>query len=416
MHNYISAIETIMANLPEPQIETRRFDDAIDFILAQNIISSENIPPFANSAMDGFALIDEIEDISVGSEFDVVGEVAAGNVFSGTFESGQAVYITTGAPVPDGTTAIVPIEDTEKISDTRIRITKAPKQQAHIRYPGEDVQNGQTVFEPGTKITPAHVGMLATLGKTSIEVFRRPEVAFLATGSELVSADEQPGPGQIRNSNSPTILSQIRSLGCPLIDLGVAKDERQDLHSKLTSEPLPDVLVTAAGVSMGEYDYVSEVLNQLGMETIFWKVSIKPGKPLVFGRIGKTIYFGLPGNPVSASVVFEQFVAPALRLMSGQHQAFMPLYEASIMGKIKGAGKRLLFARGKLEMDGKNWLVRSAGSQGSHVISALAASNCFIFIAPGQSLEDGDRAVVQPFVAEGISWEKFSRAFSELLS
>ncbi len=419
MLNYIEALEIIWKHIPQPVPVETSLENALEGYLAEPVTSAEHIPSFSNSAMDGFAVRSEdVRAVSAENpiKLNVVGKALAGKPWTGELAKGQAVYITTGAPVPENADCVIQVENTRAADEESVEIITPGKKGLNIRYPGEDVRAGQTVFAKHEKINPGHIGLLATLGITRPKIFRKPTVAYLSTGDELVQPDQQPGEGQIRNSNTALIRAQVQQLGSRFIDLGIASDNEQDLEQKLTFDEKPDILLTAAGVSMGEYDLVGKVLEKIGLETVFWKVAIKPGKPLLFGKLNSTLYFGLPGNPVSAAVVFLQFVAPVIRCLSGSLTPFIKPVAAIAEDTFKNAPQRLNFARGICTCCNNGWRVRSAGGQGSHVLSGLAASNCLVMVPAQKKIEPGDEVPVQLPAGDLITLEDFKQAFAGLLS
>lgn len=417
MLSYTAAINQIFERLPDPVEELRNMDQAADHYLAEDIFSEVVLPGFDNSAMDGYAI--KAAD-TAGAEPDapvklrIAGQAPAGHPFQGHLRSGQAVYINTGAVIPEGANAVIPVEDVEIIAEKEILVKREILAGYQIRFAGEEIQKGQQALKKHQYVSAACIGLLAALGKTKTNVFKKPSVGFLATGDELVQPDQEPGPGQIRNSNTYLIKTLVTNGGYDFYDYGIARDEKSSIIAKLTGQALPDVLITSAGVSMGEHDLVIEALETLGLKVQFWKVAVKPGKPLVFGLIGKTLFFGLPGNPVSGAVVFTRFVEPVLRAISGDPEPFESLYKATAGDEFKPTAGRLHFARGiAAYQDG--WRVKSAGMQGSHILTSLARSNCFVMIPPDRKIEKGDEVYIQVSGSERMGLEEFNRSFSLLL-
>jgi molybdopterin molybdotransferase len=418
MISFTEALKLVLAQvspLPETPVG---LGQAGGYYLAGDIGSDIDLPMTDNSAMDGYAV--KSADTARASRhvpvrLQLIGTVPAGHPYNGRLEKGQALYIATGGTIPDGADAVVPVEETSQESEEIVHIFKEAHPSDHIRFAGEDVRKGETVLPQHSFLGPSQLGILASAGAARIRVFKRPEVAFLATGDELIETAGKPQPGQVRNSNAIVIGNLVKGLGCRFNDLGIAGDTGKALLDKLKGVTLPEVLVTSAGVSMGRYDIVADVLKSLGLEVLFWKVAIKPGKPLVFGKIGRTLYFGLPGNPVSADVVFRLFVEPALLRMAGAMNIIPVIFEAKIRDRIKATRGRLNFARGICWYD-KGWHVKTTGRQGSHITSGMALANCLILTAPDQPAAPGDIVRVQ--MLEGLRTDPVAalKAFSEWLS
>ena len=298
------ARDKILSKIKFKGVEKVSLDQALGRVLVEDVVSQINNPPLDNSAMDGYALI--ASDIKSATpekpvQLEVVEEIAAGYEAKGTLKPGQAMRIMTGAPIPPGANAVLMQEDTEKKSGSILCMDKADDQE-NIREAGEDVKIGETVIKKGAPLTPAHIGMLAVVGRSQIAVSQRPTVAILSTGDEILELDEVPKGPQIFNSNGHMLAAQIKSAGGIPIYLGIAKDTEEDLMEKFTWALKADIVVSSGGVSVGDYDLVKSSLKKMGQEMLFWKVAMKPGKPLAFGRIGETPIFGLPGNPVSSFV------------------------------------------------------------------------------------------------------------------
>jgi len=413
MLNYIDAIEKIFSSLPELGTERRKLPEANGYFLAEKIASPLDLPAFDNSAMDGYALrsVDtEPANNESPARLRITGESLAGHQFDKKLKQGECAYITTGAVIPKGADAVIPVENIEDNSKDEILINEPVKKYDNIRFAGEEMRAGNAVFETGTKLTPGHLGMLATFGIINPLVYQKPTVGFIATGDELIDPGEIPEPGQIRNSNTSLIKAMVEDLGCKFYDMGIARDNQKDLLSRVKGDSLPDVLITSAGVSMGKYDLVTQTLEKIGLKVIFWKVAIKPGKPLVFGTIGKTLFFGVPGNPVSGAVVFRQFIEPALIAMSGGQFPFRTVITAKSLDSFKETRGRLNFTRGSAFF-ADDWQVRSAGKQGSHMMSGMANSNCLIIIPPDTKVNRGDEVNIQLSEGPNITWSEFRKAF-----
>lgn len=363
--------------------------DALGLVLAADIVSSVNIPPFRNSAMDGYAVrAKDTASASSGQpvQLTVIGELAAGYPPEVTVEAGQAVRIMTGAAMPAGADAVVRFEETDEgdAHDTGqargvVQIRRQAEPWDNVRAAGEDVQAGTTVLMSGTILRPGEIGVLASLNQASVRIHRRPRVGILSTGDEVIGLGPELRPGQIRDANSYTLAAMVKRYGGEPVVLGVARDTVDDLRSKLGTALGVDLLVTSGGVSLGDYDMVKRVLQAEG-EIGLWQVRIKPGKPLAFGRIGGTPLLGLPGNPVAAFVAFEQFGRPAILKMLGRIDWQPPVVKARLLTDQENRGQRRHFVRGILERRGDEYVVGPSGSQGSAVLTSVARANCLIVV------------------------------------
>lgn len=381
-------------------------------VLAEDILSTRVLPPADVSAMDGYALhsaatraASKVAPVVLPVAF----EVAAGGVARCSLEQGEAARIFTGAPVPPGADAVIMQERVEVDGESvRISVPVAPGD--HIRRVGEDLQIGDRVLAMGSEVRAPVIGLLASLGRTVISVFRRPRVAILSSGDELVEPDGEIEGGRIVSSNSYTISAQCREVGAEPIYLGIARDRPEDLEAHLRAALAADCIVTSAGVSVGDHDHVKGVLAKLGCEINFWGVKMKPGHPMVFGRfpsgpvpdMGGPFIFGLPGNPVSAAVTFEQFVRPALRRMMGFENCYRPTLRARVRTPLRKRPGRLSFVRVKLERSGGEIWASSTGNQSSGVFRSMTlAQGLLVFPGPESELAEGDEATVQ-IVDEGF--------------
>jgi molybdopterin molybdotransferase len=387
------ALESILSSVTAGETEVVHLQHAHGRILAEGIIAGEDIPPFDNSGMDGFAV--RAEDIAQAPTLlKVVGEVSAGNVMLRRVEQGEAVHITTGGQIPPGADAVIQIEWTESVEGTSVRAMKPVSSGHNIRRAGADIRRGEKIFEKGGRLRAAELGVLASLGRTQVQVYRFPRVAVLATGNELVGIDQALSQGKIRNSNSTALLALLRETNVVPIDLGVAGDDRGKLHEKILKGLESDALITAGGVSVGSYDFVQGVLRDLRVEIKFWKVNIKPGMPLLFGvhkeKLAKGSVkpvFGLPGNPVSAFVTFTKFVRPALRKMMGESSPEKELsFEARLEHDIRKTDGKRHFMRGVLESRDGVLAVCTTGSQASNLLTSLTKANCLVIVPETVSL------------------------------
>lgn len=393
------ALGRILAQItPLPARETP-IVESLGMVAADATVATVAVPPFRNSAMDGYALrsVDTLGDPTI---LRVVATVAAGHVATRGVGVGEAMRIMTGAPLPDGADAVVRFEETDEMSRTAVPLTeigisRSIQSGENVRQAGEDIGVGDHVVPAGTTIGPAEIGVLASLNMQTVRVHRRPRVAILSTGDEVVEPGEDLRPGQIRNSNSYMLAALVRRVGGDPILLGIARDTTEDVHSSLQSTGRPDLFVTSGGVSVGDYDIVKDVLQREGSIDI-WEVRMKPGKPLAFGTIGGVPLLGLPGNPVAAFVSFEQFGRPAIRRMLGHTDVRLPEVTATLAETVNNAGRRRHYLRGVIERTSAGLEVRPAGRQGSALLMAAVHANCFIVVPETcESLDAGDSVRVQ---------------------
>ncbi len=364
-------------------------------VLAEDVTAPFDVPPADNSAVDGYAVASADIPSSGTRELAVVAELPAGAVFEGALAPGQAVRIMTGAPMPRGADTAYP----QEVVDKTARGIRVPtiKKGANVRMRGEDVQAGTVVVERGTVLRPQELGLLASLGRVEVLCHRRPRVALLSTGDEVVEPGASRKPGQIYDANRFALAASIEGAGGEVQDLGIVPDTREDLHARLLEASAADAVVTSGGVSVGVYDLVKEVLGEIGAID-FWQVAMQPGRPLAFGRIGAAHFFGLPGNPVASMLVFMLFVRPALHKLAGRRRLFGDTFEAratEAMSKKKG---RREFKRGILQFRDGAWQVRTTGPQGSGILSSMAAGNCLIVLPEERGdVTPGETVLVEPF-------------------
>src|SRR5215510_12819945 len=343
-------------------------------VLAEEIRSRREVPPFANSAMDGYAVRwDDIHDTSADQPvaLDILEIIQAGAVPKQAVTPGTASKIMTGAVIPYGADTVIRVEDTEEL-DGRVWIKRQERPGTHIRTAGEDIHRDQVVLEKGRVLRPADIGLLASVGRSMVLVRQRPRVAILSTGNELVEVDEALRPGQIVNSNAYTLAAVVREAGGIPVPLAIARDTLGEIRAALGEAVRHDVVLSTGGVSVGDFDFVKAAMDELGMHRLFWQVAQRPGKPLTFGLLRERPYFGLPGNPVSALVCFYLYVRPALGRMMGQEKLFPPVVSATVgedMHKAKGLTE---FVRCRLTCTDGHYAVRSTGSQSSGVLSSLS--------------------------------------------
>jgi len=382
--------------------ETVPLREALGRVLVEAVKSSVDVPSHTNSAMDGYAV--RAEDLPTAGEpvlLRVLGTAWAGRPFAGHLGPGDCARIMTGAPLPDGADTIV-IQEHVSREDDCVRIGPGHRTGQHVRRAGEDIRAGDVALGAGAILRPAHLGLLASIGVDQVKVRRRPRVAFFSTGDELRNVGEALEEGQIYDSNRYTIYGMLARLDVDIVDMGVIPDDRSRIEQAFaTAAGEADALVTSGGVSVGEADFVGETLERLG-SVGFWKVAIKPGRPIAFGRIGQALFFGLPGNPVSVMATFYQLVRPALLKLKGIEQPDPDiLVRAVCRSRLKKKPGRVEFQRGILtrERDGR-YVVETTGHQGAGVLRSMAEANCFIVLPlDGETISPGDEVDVQPFDA-----------------
>lgn len=357
-------------------------------VLFENVRASRNVPPFANSAMDGYAV--RWLDVARASATDpvtlsVLEDVPAGYVARRRVTKGNATRIMTGAPVPRGADAIVRVEYTEFIGD-RVRISRVDGQGSHIRGIGEDIQKGRPILKKGKLLTSADIGLLASVGKSRVRVYRRPTVAIISTGDELLEVDDSPQPGKIVNSNSYTLSAAVQEIGAVPHLLGIVRDKRKSLASAFKRALHYDVVITSGGVSVGDYDLVKGALLDVGVRMALWRVAQRPGHPFAFGRMGSKPVFGLPGNPVSSAVSFLLYARPALLKMMGHKSFFLPVIHATLEHEIKKTKGLKEFIRCCLREDDGRSFASSTGTQSSGVLHSLSLAQGLIVCKEEETL------------------------------
>jgi molybdopterin molybdotransferase len=363
-------------------------------VLAQPVVSRREIPPWANSSMDGYAV--RAQDTGGGVVLSVVGRVEAGAIPARPVGRGEAMRIFTGALLPEGADAVVPQEDVEA-DDGHIALRGGVERAAYVRPRGEDVRVGDQVLEAGTLLTAAEIGLLATLGQGQVRVYRRPRVAILSTGNELADLGTEPGPGQIPNTNTYSLMAQVLEAGGQPASLGVVPDRLDAIEERIRDARDADVLVSSAGVSVGELDLVREALVRASAELHLWKVSMRPGKPITFGSLGGRPIFGLPGNPVSAMVTFELFVRPALLKMAGRRRLTRPRVRARALAPVDNPGSRRGYLRVRLEATADGLGARLTGGQGSAILSSMVAADGLAVVEPDTTVASGEELEVIVF-------------------
>ncbi|HHL39928.1 MAG TPA: molybdopterin molybdenumtransferase MoeA [Deltaproteobacteria bacterium] len=393
------ALELILGEIRPMGLERAELLSALGRVAGEDIRAERPNPPWDNSAMDGYAL--RAGDTAGACEespavLEVAGDVPAGSVFRGELAEGQAVRIMTGAPLPAGANAVVMVEHTERMGEREVAVKRPVRTGENVRRRGEDFAEGDVVVPAGTVLTSRHVSMLATVGRPYVSVFQRPRVAVLSTGDELVEIDEPLGEGKISNSNGYTLTAQVIECGCLPVNLGIARDRKDSLEEKLRAAASADCIISSGGVSVGDYDLVKDVLAELGSEMKFWKVAMKPGKPLAFGTIGGRPAFGLPGNPVSSFMAFEQFVRPALLKMSGHAALSRRTVRARLTRDVKKKRGRTNFLRAVVSYGEDGYAATPLEGQGSGMISTMVKANALVVVpSDAESLEAGSLVDVQ---------------------
>ncbi len=408
MLSVAEALERVLADVPVLGTERLPLDDALGRVLAEPIVSAREVPPWDNSSMDGYAVRAADTAGATGSHpvvLPIVGEVSAGRMATRGLAPGQAYRILTGAPLPEGSDAVIPQENVRRDGAT-VTIDRPAERGAFVRPRGEDVRTGDRLLEPGVVLRPAALGVLASLGRARVEVYVRPGVAVLSTGDELVPPDAPLGPGQIPDSNSYTISALVREAGGVPLSLGIAPDRRDVLVERLRHGLRADVIVSSAGVSVGDRDFVREAVEELGARLDFWKVNMRPGKPLTFGRIGERFFFGLPGNPVSSMVTFELFVRPLLRRLAGRRELQRPRIRARALAPIDNPGSRPGYLRVQIERGAVGLGARPTGGQGSAILRSMLLADG-LAVVPGDTTipTGGEVDVILLMSDDGLSLE-----------
>ena len=370
---------------PVAVVERLNIRTGLGRVLAEDVVSPLDVPSHDNSAMDGYAV--RFADLKTDGEatLKVAGTAFAGVPFNGAVKAGACVRIMTGAVMPEGCDTIVMQEHVKAAGDS-VTVGGGHRLNQHLRRAGEDLKTGQVALKRGVLLRPAEIGLISSLGIGEISVYRKLRVAFFSTGDELRSIGTPLGAGQIYDSNRYTIHGMLTRLGCEVIDMGVIRDDPKLLEQAFgDAARCADVVITSGGVSVGEADFVKDLLERLG-EVVFWKIAMKPGRPLAYGRIGGAHFFGLPGNPVSVMVTFYQFVRDALLKLSGcDPLPALPMFKLPCTSALKKAPGRTEFQRGIMTQDNTgNWSVRVTGEQGSGILRSMTEANCFIILPTDQ--------------------------------
>lgn len=345
MLSYEAALRQVIKTIVPLPAQRKNLVDAAGQFLNETVTARWDMPRWDNSAMDGFAMAEC--SLTTGVPLEIVGSSYAGHPYPGHLEAGAAIRITTGAPLPAGADTVVPLEECHE-ENGRLMIQQQVKKGQHVRYQGEEFRADEELLAPGTPLHSGAIGLLAAAGVKQVKVTVRPRVAIFSTGDELVELGQQPGPGQIVNSNLQYLVARVRECDCKPVPLGIGEDQDADLTRLIEQARQCDLIVSTGGVSVGEKDLVQQTLGQLGFVRKFWKVSIKPGKPVLFGTLQNKPFFGLPGNPAATAATFELFVRPALRKLSGCSDPLTPLFRVRLAEEIETSGSRQLFLWGQL--------------------------------------------------------------------
>src|SRR3990167_9496045 len=371
----------IVTDVIEPlPAKTVPFESALGLCLAQDVQSDINMPTFDRSAMDGYAVIAE-DTARVPVELTVIEDIAAGYMPTKKVMCGQASKIMTGAAVPEGADAVVKVEETEDLSaNNRVKILRAIDRGRNISKMGEDMKVGQIVLRKGMPIRPQEIGILATVGKSRVEVFPAPKVGIISTGTELVDVESTPSAAQIRNSNGYSLAAQARHLKADVELLGTVKDSKEEIYRIMHRGLQKDILILSGGVSMGEYDLVGDVMKDLNTQIYFEKVALRPGKPVIFGRKDKTLIFALPGNPVASFVTFELFVYPVIHKMMGLTDVHMTTIRAALETEIIVKRRRREYRPAFIRLQNNSWIVSPVEWHGSADLLATTRANCLMVV------------------------------------
>ena len=393
--NVGAALENILADMKTLEAETVSLPDALDRVLAEDIVSPIDLPPFDNSAMDGFAIkYEDSADASPSNPvpLSVTMDIPAGRAPECQLEAGQAARIMTGAPIPAGASAVIPVEHTDddwskgecSPLPKQVRLFRSLAGGENIRLAGENIAAGETIMTTGAVIGPAEIGMIAGIGRPRVEVIRQPKVVILSSGDELVDIYDELSPGKIRDTNGYTLAGLIRQAGGVPIRLPIAKDTLESIRAlyRRALEINPDLLISTAGVSVGAADLVRVVMDELG-EIDFWRINMRPGKPLAYGTIQGVPFFGLPGNPVSTMVTFEVLVRPALAKIAGR-SIKQRRVKAAIADDIRSDGRRT-YARVTLKREGNRLIARSTGIQSSGALMSMVLADGLVIIPEDQT-------------------------------
>jgi molybdopterin molybdotransferase len=403
------ALNTILVNFRPLGLEKINILEARKRVIGEDIFAPHNIPSADNSAMDGYAVrhIDTkgaTQDKPL--QLKIIEDIPAGKVALKKIKKGEAARIMTGAVIPEGADSVIRQEDTKKNGKTVVIYTSAEKG-TNIRFAGEDVQKGELVVNKGSALRPADIGMLAALGKAFISVYQKPRVAIMSTGDELVDIETDPPLGKIINSNSYSLAAQVLECGGIPIMLGISKDKKIDLQKKFKTALHADVIISSGGVSVGDFDFVKNVMGEIGNAMHFWQVAMRPGKPLAFGTIEGIPLFGLPGNPVSAMVSFEQFVRPSLLKMQGHKKIFRQTAKAVCDQEVQKSAGFKHFIRAVVKKEKDQYIASTTGAQGSGILKSMVIANALIVMGENETRIKKGAVVTIQLLDDSLSQTEF---------
>lgn len=393
------ALRAILKDIKTLNSEELKLTAALGRVLTEDIYADADIPGFDNSAMDGYA-VRSIDTAGVAKNspqlLEVIEDLKAGDTPKKALKEHQAIRIMTGAPIPKGADSVIMVEDTEKEKPNKTRIFKEVNFGENIRKAGEDIKKNELVIPKGTLLKPSYIGILASLGRAKVRVTRRPRVAILATGDEVVDVDKKLEPGKVRSSNTYTLYGQILKCGGIPKNLGIARDKPSQLEKKIKQGLNCDLILTSGGVSVGDYDLVKDILAKIGTNIRFWKVAMRPGKPLAFGTIKDKLIFGLPGNPVSSMVSFEIFVKPTILKMLGKKEDERKEVEAVLEEDIKKKSGFRYFLRANTQWQRGMYFTKTTGPQGSGILKSMALANSLIILPEDKEfVKKGEKVTVR---------------------
>ena len=402
------AVETVLAAVSPLEAATVNLEDALGRFAASDVVSAVAIPPWDNSSMDGYAV--RASDVRPGATLRVAATIRAGAVATRALEPGEAMKIMTGAPVPEGADTVVRIEDTSE-SGGVVTINDARDAGRNVRKRAEDIAEGRTVIARGTRLLAPHIGVLASIGAGTVAVHRRPRVAIVSTGDELVRVEELAGAQtgrSIVSSNSYSLAALVRESGGVPVDNGLVPDDPSALRDALAEASGTDLIITSGGISVGEFDHTREVIEAMGGEIVFWKVRMRPGANIAFGSVNGTPWLGLPGNPVSALIGGELFIRPMLRKMSGAPRLYPRPVTAIAAEPFKGSESMTHLIRGVLtRVENGELHARSTGPQGSGILSSMASANALLVVPPGRAIDLGEIVTALPLDSDAHLTERF---------